>query len=216
MLIKSFIVFLLSRWKLLLGGLVAFLFLLPVPALALTFTGKWQAFIERQGKPKPPRPTFTDVTNKPGQKDTLTVNMGNYQGVKVKARSSIELARGFNISAASQLLKFQDHFAAQFAQAGADVKVTVKDHKGRPVMLATIGNNGQFLVLGPPPFMRTVLHSKVNFPSSTLQTFNGDLEKIFRLKKGHYVLEVQVVYTTNRRTGGWRTISPNQFEFIGL
>jgi len=216
MLIKSFAVSLLSRWKQLLGGLVAALFLVPVPALALTFTGGWQAVIDREGKPKPPPPRFNDVTNNRGQKDLLTVNMGNYQGGKVKAASRIDLTRRFNISAASQLLEFQDHFAAQFSQAGALVKVAVRDTMGRAVLRATIDDQGEFIILGAPPVMRTPLKFNKNFPSSAFQTVNGDLDKIFRLKKGHYFLEVEVVYTTNRRTGGWRTISPHQFEFIGL
>jgi hypothetical protein len=186
----------LGRWKQLLGGLIAALLLFPVPALALTFSGSWKPVIQRTGRPRPPRPTFTDVTNNPGQRDELTVNLGNYQGSKTKATSSIELTRRFSISAAQEQLDFKGQFVDQFAQAGEKVIVSVKDAHGNTVLRA--------------------LSFKEKVKSSKFTTVEEELDRMIRLKKGHYVLDVKVIFETDRKTGGWKTISPHQFDFIGF
>jgi hypothetical protein len=186
----------LRRWKQLLGGLIAVVLLVPVPALALTFSGSWKPVLQRTGRPRPPRATFTDVTNNPGQKDELSVNLGNYQGGKTKATSSIELTRRFSISTPQEQLEFKGQFVDQFAQAGEKVLVTIKDAHGNTVL-------------------RTFsFKEKVN--SSKFTTVEEEFDRLIRLKKGHYVLDVKVLFQTDRKTGGWKTISPHQFDFIGF
>jgi hypothetical protein len=194
--IKTVAAKLMGRWKQLLGGLIAALLLLPVPAMALTFSGHWKAIVQRQGRPKPQRPTFTDVPNNPGQMDMLTVNMGNYQGVKSTATSSIDLTHRFTITAPQQQIKLNDQFASQFAQAGARVTVTIKDAQGH--------------------VLRTPLRFRGKIRSASFGTLQADLAKFLTLRKGHYILDVQVIFQTDRKRGGWNTISPHKFVFMGV
>jgi hypothetical protein len=199
--IKTIALKLVGRWKQLVGGLVAALVLLPVPAMALTFSGSWKAVILTKGKPLPPKPTFADVTNNAKQKDQLTVNMGNYQGVKTVSVSSIELTRRFSISAPSQQLQVEDQLFNQFARSGGQVTVVVKDMNGHVVT--------------------TPLRFRTPFPPTNFGGFTpfGDGEKFqsspFSLKKGHYIFDVKIVYRSGHH-GGWKTISPHQFEFVGF
>jgi hypothetical protein len=197
---KSFAISLLGRWKPVLGGVIAALLLLPVPALALTFTGHWKAAIQRSGIPLPPKPKVADVTNNAAQKDTLTVNMGNYTGRKGKAVSSIILTRGFTISAASQTIQLNETFATELVQAGAQVVVAVRNANGR--------------VVATPFVFRT------NFPRTPFLGFvpvGGKAPtNTFTLKKGRYTFDVRIKYRTDNKHGRWKTKSPHKFEFIGV
>jgi hypothetical protein len=197
---KSFAISLLGRWKQVLGGVLAALLLLPVPALALTFSGHWKAVIQRSGIPLPPKPKVADVTNNAAQKDTLTVNMGDYTGKKGKAVSSIDLTRRFAITAPSQTIQLNEQFATALVQAGAAVKVAVKDANGH--------------VVATPFVFRT------NFPRTP---FLGAVPvggkaptNSFTLKKGRYTFDVKIIYRTANRHGRWHTISPHRFEFVGV
>jgi hypothetical protein len=187
----------LGRWKQLIGGVVAALMLLPVPAMALTFLGSWHATISGSGGPTPPPATFSDVTNNPGQVDDLTVNMGNYQGSTATATSSIELTRQFTVPSPSQKLSFQEQFTSQFTQAGASVSVAVKDAAGKNTLFTPLFFSIQSTIKQPV----------------TVQVFQLATRTV---SSGTYTFDVKVVYNTNNKIGGWKTISPHAFEFKGL
>ena len=57
------------------GALAAVVLLVPVPTMALTFTGSWQSAAQTSGRPTPTAATFTDSTN--GSTDDLFVDMGS-------------------------------------------------------------------------------------------------------------------------------------------
>jgi hypothetical protein len=175
-------------------GLAAALVLLPVPAMALTFTGGWQSVTAVSGGPTPPTPTVTDVTN--GADDNLTVDMGSYQGSTKKATSVIVLVRPVTISSASEAIRFAEQFSTDFSQGGVALTMTVSDSKGN-------------LIATPISFGKsTTSTSFVNISDSesAQQTF----------KAGNYYLGVGVAYDTTNKIGGWKTKSKHHFEFTGL
>src|SRR4029077_16283825 len=124
----------------------------------------------------------------------------DYTGRKGKAVSSIDLTRRFTITAPSQTIQLNEEFATALVQAGAAVKVTVKDANGH--------------VVATPFVYRT------NFPRSPNLAFEPIGGKSpgsrFTLKKGKYTFDVKIKYRTANRHGRWHTISPHRFEFIGL
>jgi hypothetical protein len=179
------------------GGLLAAGLLMPLPALALTFTGSWQAATYVSGAPTPTAPTFTDsVTNvSPNQQDdNLTVNLGTYQGATQTAISSIALARGITVSSPSEAIDFADQFAAQFKQAGVNVAVAVFNSKGQ-------------LVAAPLTFSQST-----NSTAFTTISANQNVTQTF--KAGNYTLAVGIAYNTNNKMGGWKAISRHHFEFV--
>ena len=114
-----------ARWRRVLGGAVALLVLMPVPAMALTFLGSWVKSTSVSGGPTPPTPSFSDSTS--GQNDSLIVDMGDYQGATATANSSITLTRQFQITSSSQQMQFDHAAMNQFAQAGEKVTLKVED-----------------------------------------------------------------------------------------
>jgi hypothetical protein len=187
---------LLGQWKRFVAGLLAALVLLPVPAMAaITFNGTWTPVISTVGGPTPPTPLWSDATNNPGQVDDLTVNMGTYQGSTQQATSKIELTRPINLSTDNQTIEYLNQFTSQFTKAGVNVEVWVKNSSGQVVLNPIV-----------------VSHNFSN--TTTLQ--ETDMTFANTLKKGNYTLEVQVIYNTNNKVGGWKTISPHKFEFKGL
>jgi hypothetical protein len=187
---------LLRRWKQLIAGLTAALVLLPVPAMAaITFNGTWMPVISTVGGPTPPTPTWSDSTNNPGQVDNLTVNMGTYQGSTQMATSKIELTRSFSLSTDNQTLEFAQQFTSQFTKAGFDVEVHVKNSSGQNVF-------------------NPIVSSHNLSGTTTWQETDATFANIF--KKGNYSLDVNVIYNTNNKLGGWKTISPHRFTFKGF
>jgi hypothetical protein len=197
MLVKPVATLFFGRWKQLIGGAVAALMLLPVPAMALTFIDAWAPVISTSGGPKPAPPTFSDVTNNAKQLDDLTVNMGNYQGSTATAQSSIELTRHVSVPDGSQNVSFQEQFTSQFTQAGASVTVAVKDASGHNVLFTPLSFSFQSTLTQPV----------------TVQVFQLATRKV---NGGTYTFDVKVAYNTNNKIGGWKTISPHAFEFKGL
>src|SRR6516225_2393984 len=94
---------LLKRWRQLIACLVAALMLIPVPAMALTFTSGWQSVISTSGGPTPPTPSVTDSTV--GADDNMFVNYGTYQGSTAKAQSQITLDRNISVPSAGEAIK---------------------------------------------------------------------------------------------------------------
>src|SRR5262245_33629274 len=185
---------LLGRWKQVVAGLLAALLLLPVPAMAaITFNGTWTPVIFTMGGPTPPTPLWHDDTT--GQVDNLTVNMGTYQGSTESATSKIELTRPFSLSTDNQTIEYMNQYTSQFPKAGLNVQVFVKNSNGQ-VVLNPISVNRSFTGT------TTVQETDVTFANT--------------LTKGDYLLDVRVVYNTNNKIGGWKTISPHQFTFQGL
>jgi flagellar hook assembly protein FlgD len=176
-------------------GLLTLLVLIPAPAMALTFTGNWVATTSVSGGPTPPTPTFNDFTNNPSQVDDLIVNSGTYQGATQVASSTIELRRGISLSK-TQTVEFEDQFVSQFKQAGTTVSVSVLSSSGQTV-LTPISLSAQFT--GPSTW-------ELAYSAATTA----------KLKSGTYTLDVKVTYNTNNKIGGWKTISPNHFEFTGF
>jgi hypothetical protein len=185
----------LGNWRRWLGGVVAGLVLLPVPAMALTFSGSWQAVVQRQGIPIPPRPIFTD--NHVGAQDNLTVNMGDYQSRSANATSSIELTRRFSISSPTEQIKLEDVFSGQFANSGVKLSVAIKDPRTGRVL-------------------RTPLAFQQQIRSTSFSKIDAEITKFLTLRRGRYLLDVKIIYQSHHRRGGWQTISPHQFEFVAF
>jgi hypothetical protein len=177
----------------LLAALMALGLLLPVPALALTFTSSWQAVVSTSGGPTPPTPTFTDDTD--GHVDNLLVNMGAEQASKANSSSTIELTRTFSLDA-SEKVEFEERLRSEFQNAGATATVSVKDATGKTVV--------------------TPINISVNNTSDKLKTLGDFDRESSRLAKGSYTLDVKVHYFTNNKVGAWKSISTHhQFEFEG-
>jgi hypothetical protein len=169
--------------------------LLPVPALALTFTSSWQAVTNTLGGPTPPEPTFTDVTNKAENVDHLSVDMGAYQGSTASAASTIDLTRTFSIDD-SQRIELQDRLLAQFQNAGEDISVSIKNSAGTTVA--------------------TPIKVSLDNPSDQLKTLRAFENGFSNLKPGDYTLDVAIRYFTNNKVGGWKSISEHhKFDFEG-
>ena len=180
-------------WRVL-GGLVAAALLMPLPAMALTFTSAWQSSTAVFGGPTPTAATFTDTTN--GGDDNLFVDMGSYQGKTKTAASAIGLARSINVPSAGEAIDFAQQFASQFKEAGVNLAVAVFDSKGN-------------LVAAPITF------SQSN-SSTTFTTISANQSVTRTLKGGNYTLAVGIVYNTNNKIGGWKAISKHHFEIDGL
>ncbi len=190
----NFVSALLRRSGRLFGGLAAAVLLLPLPAMALTFTSAWQAVTLQSGGPTPPKPTFTDSTT--GGADSLTVNMGSYQGQTKTAVEAIALARSITVPTAGEAIQFAEQFATQFKQGGVDLAVAVFDNHGN-LVAAPITFNQQ---------TNSKAFTTITGNQSVKQTING----------GNYILTVGVAYNTNNKIGGWKAISAHHFQITGL
>jgi hypothetical protein len=186
-----------APWRRILGGAVAALVLLPVPAMAtLSFIGSWTPSTSVSGGPTPPKPTYSDNTS--GQDDSLIVDLGNYQGATATANSSITLTRQFQITGVStQQIQFDHSAIQQFAQAGENLSLKVEDATGKNVLFTPI----TFSYSNPSSNFATVL--------------DNELYKTI-LGKGTYTLVVNVAYKTNNKLGGWKKKSAHQFDIEGL
>jgi hypothetical protein len=185
-----------APWRRLLGGAVAALVLLPMPAMALTFLGSWTKTTSVSGGPTPSAPTVTDSTS--GQDDSLVVDMGNYQGATATANSSITLTRQIQItSTGSQQIEFLHSATSQFAQGGESLSLKVEDASGKTVLFTPI------------------TFSYSNASSKMATVLDNELYKT-ALGKGTYTLVVNVTYNTNNKLGGWKKISAHQFEIEGF
>ena len=186
-----------KHWKRAIGGLIAAVLLLPVPAMAaLTFNGSWVATYAQSGGPTTAKPTFTDYTDNAHQEDQLLLNNPNYQGSTAPATSTIELTRGFTLSTSNQKLEFEDAFVELLNHAGGSVSVAVKNSSGATVLTPL---NSVFSTTG----------------SKLVAQFN----EVFKntLAKGNYTLDIKITYNTNNKVGSWKSISPNHyFEFQGF
>jgi hypothetical protein len=192
--IRNFALRLLRGGRRMIGALAAAALLVPLPAMALTFTGPWQAFTNVSGGPTPTTPTFTDVTN--GGTDDLVVDMKDYQGATAKAASIITLVRPIEITSASEAVDFAHQFAADFKQGGVVAAVGVFDGRGN-------------LVAAPITFAqqtRSTTFTPIGADQSVTETFS----------KGNYFLGVGVIYFTNNKIGGWKEVSKHHFEIEGL
>ncbi len=177
-----------------LGGLAAVVLLMPLPVLALTFTSPWQAATVVSGAPTPTPATFSDTTS--GGDDDLFVNMGNYQGQTKTAISAIGLAWTITVPSAGEAIDFAEQFASSFKEAGVALTVAVFDSKGN-------------LVAAPLTFGQST-------NSTTFTTISANQNVIRTLKGGNYILTVGILYVTNNKIGGWKTISKHHFEIDGL
>jgi hypothetical protein len=189
---------LLGRMRRVVGGLVAALLLMPVPAMAITYLGSWSATFTQTGGPTPPKPTFTDSLSSGGQNDTLLVAMGDYQGSTAAATSTIQLTRPITISQPTQVIEFDHSFAGLFAQAGYSATVAVKDSSGHAVVT---------------PFSLNESTTSKNFTE-----LQDSLNVNKKLARGNYTLVVTVTDTTNNKIGGWKkyqSISAHEFDFQG-
>jgi hypothetical protein len=192
--LKSLPLGLRKTWWRLTTSLVAVLILVPVPAMALTFTGPWQAVTSTSGGPTPPAATFSDVTN--GGDDNLFVNMGNYQGTTQKALSVIALTRNISVPSSGEAIQFAHAFTTDFKQGGVDVAVAVFDNHGH-------------LVATPITFDKQTT-------STTFTTISANQSVKQNINGGNYILSVGIAYNTNNKIGGWKTKSQHHFEFLGL
>ena len=186
-----------ASWRRILGGAVAALVLLPVPAMAmLSFSSPWTGSPSVSGTPTPPVPTVSDSTS--GQDDSLIINMGTYQGTT--ANSSITLTRQFQITGvSSQQVEFNHSAIDQFMQAGETLSLKVEDASGH-------------VLFTPVTFAYTN-------PSSSLATVqDSELYKTI-LSKGTYTLVLNVAYKTNNKfSGSWggKKKSAHRFVIEGL
>ena len=183
-----------GAFKRVLPALFSAALLLPVPALALTFTSPWQTATAVSGGPTPTPATFTDATN--GGDDNLFVDMGNYQGQTKTAVSAIGLARSITVPSAGEAIDFAHQFAASFKQAGVNVAVAVFDNHGN-------------LVAAPITFSQST-------NSTTFTTISANQLVNQTIKGGNYILTVGILYNTNNKIGGWKKISKHHFEIDGL
>jgi hypothetical protein len=180
------------RMRRVVGGLAAALLLIPMPAMAITYLGSWQASYSQSGGPTPPTPTFSD-SGVSGQNDTVLVDMGEYQGSTAKATSTIELTRDISISSSSQVIQFDHSFAGLFEQAGYSVTVAVENSKGQ-------------VVVTPISISKTTT-------STTFKELQDSLNVNERLSKGSYTLVVTVTDATNNKIGGWKRHNSQSHEF---
>jgi hypothetical protein len=181
-------------WRRLAACLIVALILVPLPAMALTFTSPWQALTFTSGGPTPPRPTFTDVTN--GGQDDLFVNMGNFQGTTREALSVIGLERGISVPSAGEAISFAHAFATDLKQGGVDVAVAVFDSHGNLVAVPITFNQQT----------NSAAFTTISANQVATRSFNG----------GTYFLAVGIAYNTNNKLGGWNSKSVHHFEFLGL
>jgi hypothetical protein len=179
-------------WRLA-GSLLAAALLMPLPAMALTFTSNWQGVTAVSGQPTQTAATFTDSTDNSKQEDDLFVNLGNYQGATKTAVSAIALARNITVSGPSEAIDFAHQFASQFKQAGVNVAVAIFDNQGH-------------LVAVPITFSQST-------NSTNFATISANQSATQTIKGGNYVLSVGIAYNTNNKIGGWKTISQHHFEF---
>src|SRR6516225_2110814 len=166
-----------KTWRRLVVCLVVALTLVPLPAMALTFTSPWQSAITTAGGPKPPTPTFSDATN--GGQDDLFVDMGTYQGKNKAALSVISLERQISVPSAGEAINFAHAFATDFKQGGVDVAVAVYDSSGH-------------LVATPITFdqqTNSTVFTTISAVQSASQSFAG----------GNYILSVGIAYNTNNK-----------------
>jgi hypothetical protein len=193
---------LLGRMRRVVGGLVAALLLMPLPAMAITYLGSWTvASSSATGGPTPP--TFTiagdNVTNA-GQNDQLLVSIPDYQGSTANATSTITLTRPVSISQpGGQTVEFDHSFTGLFSQAGYSVTVALDDSSGH-VVLTPISVN----------------KSTTSTQFAQLQDSVKALER--KIPNGSYTLVVTLTDTTSNKIGGWKryqSISAHEFDFQG-
>jgi hypothetical protein len=185
------------HWSRLPGAVLAAVVLLPVPALALTFTSPWTANTLVLGGPTPPTPTFTDAVT--GQQDDLNVDMGTYQGATARAFSAIHLTRGFTITdGGGQDVMLEADYVTFLAHAGFVVREKVKTANGHTILDISGG------------------HFTVENASGTEKLFAQEKAIMGHLKRGDYVIAVTVSYHTNNKIGSWRMKSLHHFELLGL
>jgi hypothetical protein len=185
------------------GGLLAAALLIPVPAMALTFTSNWSAtYPTPSGAPTPIKPSFTDATV--GQRDDLTVDMGTYQGTGgmnkggFYATSTINLTRGFSVTqAGGQNVFAEADYATYLADAGLAVSEQVKDSKGHLIMDLSGG-----------------IFNEQN-TSGTKTLYANSASTTQKIADGNYTLTVSITYNTNNKIGSWSMKSKHHFEAIG-
>ena len=178
------------------GGLLAAVLLLPLPAMALTYTSAWTATTSDSGGPTPPKPVYTDSVV--GQRDDLTVDMGTYQGATSNAKSTISLTRGFSITqAGGQNVMAEADFAAYLAYAGLAVSEQVKDSKGHVIMDLSGG----------------IFNANNTSGAKTLYTGAGST--VVKIADGNYTINVSITYNTNNKIGSWSMKSKHHFEALG-
>ena len=193
----SFASGLLRRGPRLLGGLVAAVVLMPLPAMALTFTSPWTATYMQSGAPIPTKPTFSDAVS--GQRDDLTVDMGTYQGATKTATSTINLTRGFSVTNGSgQNVLAEADYSTYLTYAGFNTGEQVKDSKGHVIMDLS---GGIF---------------NVNNPSGTQKLYANSGSTTVNIGPGNYTITVSLTYTTNNKIGSWKMKSKHHYEAMGL
>jgi hypothetical protein len=192
--IQNFASGLLRRGKAVIAGLAAATLLMPVPAMAITYLGSWQASFSQTGGPTPPKPTFSDAVS--GQNDTLLVDMGEYQGATATATSTIQLTRQVSISSSSQAVQFDHSFSGLFEQAGYSVKLSVLDSKGKSLVAINVSRSTT---------------------SKTFTELQDSINALDSLAKGTYTLVVTITDQTNNKIGGWKrnTSQEHEFDFQG-
>jgi hypothetical protein len=194
-----------SRWARLLGVTLAALFLVPVPALALTFLGPWQVLsnFHSAGIPAAIVSLLPDTTNGKGPLGILSVNMGNAQPGTAGV-SSVVIQRQFEVSKArGERLFLNEDFGSQLKDAGFAIRAAVGHYQ-----------NGRFLL---DYNFRTV----PGVAGSRPQVFGDGLFISPRLgRPGQtYVLTLSILYT-KAADGYWRDhrhrhhhVSHHRFEF---
>jgi hypothetical protein len=106
---------------------LAALFLVPVPALALTFLGPWQVLsnFHSLGIPAAIVGLLPDTTNGKGPLGILSVNMGNAQPGTAGV-SSVVIQRQFAVSSTrGERLFLNEDFASQLKNAGFAIRAAV-------------------------------------------------------------------------------------------
>jgi hypothetical protein len=191
---------LLGRMRRVVGGLVAALLLMPVPALAITYLGSWSAMTTVSGGPKPPTPAIiSDAITNGGQNDQLLVNVGQYQGSTATASSQIVLTRQIQITSNSQGIEFDHTYDALFSYGGYTTRVEVDNSKGQAVI--------------------TPINVSPSNSSAAFKELQDNLNVKQSLAKGTYTLKITIINTTNNKVGGWK-FNPghksfHEFDFQG-
>lgn len=179
-----------------LAGLLAAVVLMPVPAMALTFTSNWAASYSQSGGPTPPKPTFTDTVS--GQRDDVTIDMGTYNGSTSQAASAITLTRNFSITnSGGQNVFAEADYSSYLANAGFAAGEVVTDSKGHVVCSLS---GGIF---------------SVNNSSATSKLYTNSASTTVNIPKGNYTITLGLAYYTNNKVGSWKMKSKHHFEAMG-
>lgn len=177
-------------WQRVIVGVITAAVLLPVPALALTWTSPWFITQDQRGGAPAATVAFGDFLGG----GFLSIDMGSYATPRT-AHSNVSATRTFSIGGTGNFLAIMDSYASSLRQAGLTVIIDVRRVDG--------GDN--IFTAGP-----------LNEQAGRRSRFvSGIRSEIDFLDAGDYQVTIDVRYNKAGR-GAWTNVSAHRFTFMDL